>query len=90
MDSRLHLGRVMVVCAALVSGAAQPPADPPQVLSVETNLVVLPVTTVQRYLDGRLWVDCDSATTSLTRNRTTSISAGPWKPWSYAPKRPGA
>lgn len=49
MYSRLHLELVMVVCAALVSGAAQPPADPPQVLSVETNLVVLPVTVVDQH-----------------------------------------
>ena len=49
MHSRLHLGLAMVVCAALVSGAAQPPADRPQVLSVETNLVVLPVTVVDQH-----------------------------------------
>jgi VWFA-related protein len=49
----------MVVCAALVSGAAQPPIDAPQVLSVETNLVVLPVTVVDR--QGR-------AVTGLTRD----------------------
>jgi VWFA-related protein len=40
---------VVVVCSALVSGAAQPPIALPQVLSVETDLVVLPVTVVDRH-----------------------------------------
>ena len=49
MQSRLHLGLAMVVCTAFVSGAAQPAADAPQVLSVETDLVVLPVTVVDQH-----------------------------------------
>jgi Ca-activated chloride channel family protein len=49
MHPGLHLGLAVVVCGALVSGAAQPPVDPPQVLSVETDLVVLPVTVVDQH-----------------------------------------
>jgi Ca-activated chloride channel homolog len=49
MRPGVHLGLGVVVCAALVAGAAQPPANQPQVLSVETDLVVLPVTVVDEH-----------------------------------------
>jgi VWFA-related protein len=67
MHSTPHLGLVVVVCAALVSGAAQPPADRPQVLSVETNLVVLPVTVVDPH--GRV-------VTGLTKDDFTVYDNG--------------
>jgi VWFA-related protein len=50
MQPGLHLGLAMLsACVALVSGAAQPPVDPPQVISIETDLVVLPVTVVDQH-----------------------------------------
>jgi VWFA-related protein len=67
MQPGLHLGRAMVVCVALGSVAAQPPIDAPQVLSVETNLVVLPVTVVDR--QGRV-------VTGLTREHFAVYDEG--------------
>lgn len=67
MQSGTHLGMAVGLCAALVSGAAQPPIDPPQVLSVETDLVVLPVTVVDRH--GHL-------ATGLTRDDFTVYDNG--------------
>jgi Ca-activated chloride channel family protein len=67
MQPGLHLGLAVVVCAAFVSGAAQPPADRPQVLSIETDLVVLPVTVVDQH--GRV-------VTGLTRTDFTVYDSG--------------
>ena len=67
MNPGLTLGRTVVVCAALVSGAAQPVAEPPQVLSIETDLVVLPVTVVDQH--GRV-------VTGLTRGDFTVYDNG--------------
>lgn len=62
MQSRRYLGLALAVCTALVSGAVQQPIDRTQVLSVETDLVVLPVTVV----DGR-----GRIVTGLTRDDFT-------------------
>jgi Ca-activated chloride channel family protein len=67
MQRGRYLGLAMVVCAALVSGAAQTPADAPQVLSIETDLVVLPVTVVDQH--GRV-------VTGLTRDDFTVYDNG--------------
>jgi VWFA-related protein len=67
MRSSSYLALAVVACGALVSGAAQPPTAPPQVLSIETDLVVLPVTVVDQR--GRV-------VTGLTRDDFTVYDNG--------------